>query len=123
MRHLVRLAALVFALALVCGLTRAGSRFFYCAAMGTMSAEPCCDHDEQADEPVLSAPEPACCEAGKLPSTPPGEGSVDVPIFTAPVVAIVAPPPAVPRPVMFFAEREDTAPPPLTRSQLQVMHT
>jgi hypothetical protein len=124
MRHIVRLAALVFALALVCGLTRAGSRFFYCASMGVMSGHPCCDHPDDSEEPALSAPEPACCEAGKVPSTPPAAGSIEVPVFAAPVVAVIEPPPLVsPPPVTTVVlERQDRGPPLLTRSQLMVLH-
>jgi hypothetical protein len=81
----------VIAAVLVLGVLRAGSRYFYCDAMGTVFANPCCGgaHHEDADSAQMEARPDDCCKARSLGSLP----FASIPMLpsppAAPFVAVV----------------------------------
>jgi hypothetical protein len=84
------LTAVVVAV-LVLGVLRAGSRYFYCDAMGTAFANPCCGgaHHEDADSAQVEARPDDCCKARSLGSLPFASIPILPPPPAAPFVAVV----------------------------------
>lgn len=62
----------VMAAIVVLGVLRAGSRYFYCNAMGTVFASPCCDRSAHgnADGAQLEVRADDCCKARSLDNLP-----------------------------------------------------
>ncbi len=94
-RIAVRLGALMLSLALITGALRAGSRYFYCDAMGVLLADPCmtaASHDEGPNSPAeeLNPQDVDCCKVGSLPPMPHGAGTEHATVFPASLVGLLS---------------------------------
>lgn len=114
---------------LVLGVLRAGSRYFTCGAMGTLSATSCCDgsHPRDADGARIETRNEDCCKAHTMGSLPAAAISVITPTPPAHRVAVLPPaaaqlPPMAPHPSVLPGAQ--TGPPrlgaPNDRSRLMV---
>jgi hypothetical protein len=76
----------------VLGVLRAGTRYFYCDAMGTVFATPCCggSHHEDADRAQVDAPTDDCCKARSLGSLPAAAIQIRPATPPAPFIGILA---------------------------------
>jgi hypothetical protein len=120
--ELVRLVALVAALAVVTGAWLAGQRYYYCAPMQRIALDECCaghghedeDGDEHAAAALTETPR-KCCDARTFDSGDPG-ASTAPPAITPPmllaVVAVLALPGVVDAPAAARATHESRAGPP-----------
>ena len=88
-RAISRSLALVFVLAMIVGILRAGSTYLYCPFMGAMAVDACCSH---ATTERSTVDRNDCCELHRLPSLPNSESvSTRVAVAPSPLVAIIAP--------------------------------
>src|SRR5260370_5498140 len=91
----VALAGLLLALALVSSLSLAGTRFYYCEAMGLTRSDPCEGFRESngARDAAAAVRESHadCCEIVTLPSAPAGSRPADRGLPASPLAAILAP--------------------------------
>jgi hypothetical protein len=121
--ELVRLLALVAALAVVTGAWLAGQRYFYCAPMQRVALDECCaghgQHDGEADAhaagAVATQTPKKCCDARTFDQGDRG-ASAAPPAVTPPmllaVVAVLALPGLVDAPARARATHESRAGPP-----------
>jgi hypothetical protein len=94
-RATVALAALLLSVVVLSGVARAGTRFFHCRVMDTITAAPCCshaaDHEGKGSEgPALGSPALACCEPGLLPAMPTASAAHAPEQLQAPLVPMVS---------------------------------
>ena len=91
----VALAGLLLSLALVSSLSLAGTRFYYCEAMGLTRSDPCegLRESKGARDAAGAVRESHadCCEIVTLPSAPAGARAADGGVPPPPLVAILAP--------------------------------
>jgi hypothetical protein len=93
---LARLFVVASALALVFGIARAGSAYFYCPVMDAIMDGPCCSRDaadrshDGASDAEVTAPD--CCERHRLGTLPQAASSAASPLVA--VAAEVATPPS-----------------------------
>src|SRR5260370_33092829 len=91
----VALAGLLLALALISSLSLAGTRFYYCEAMGLTRSDPCegVRESQSARDATGGVRETHadCCEIVTLPSAPAGARAADRGVPASPLAAILAP--------------------------------
>lgn len=92
----VALAHLLLALAVLCGVARSGSQYYYCEAFGLSLVDPCfhemCGDDSGPAGQVLHEQRPDCCEIIRLPAMPQAARGADPNVVPAGCVAILAAP-------------------------------
>jgi hypothetical protein len=92
-RALVLAAArLVLALAVICGTTQSGARYFYCEALGLSTSDPCAASAQGGDACPVKSVEPQsidCCSIVTLPSMPDGARAYERTVAPAGVVALL----------------------------------
>jgi hypothetical protein len=86
----LRLVAAVLGLALVVGLLRGGSRYFYCPFMDAVTSEHCCSVSRSDTSTVQAAD---CCEVETIGAIPSAKTVTPSPeLACAPLLAVLSPP-------------------------------
>ncbi len=118
-----RCTALIFTLALVACVARAGARYFYCPFMNSVAAAHCCAQDRPGQSSAVHPVD--CCEVrtiGKLASASAGAPPSGVP--AAPVVCVLAARErgaTAPTPAGRLVMASGLSPPPARRSAQQIV--
>jgi hypothetical protein len=94
-RAVMRASYLLVALAVLFGIAQAGSRYFYCEALGLSAIDPCgrAAHTGRGDAPcplpALDRGRHSCCELLTMPSMPAGAGADATAVAPAPVGSLL----------------------------------
>jgi hypothetical protein len=91
-RVAVALVCIVLSFAVVVGAARAGSRYFYCEAMGFMTYDPCAAENARRADDVTTAesPQPDCCDVVHFAPLPDSTRASTPTVAASPFVAVVA---------------------------------